>query len=127
MARQEKSLPGAAQGRNGAPEIFGPCEVAQDHARTGLLERFRAIRAGGDPDKFTAGRVRRLDVTGRITDENRRARRGAKKLGEAAARRGWQRLAQLAVFGIGAADELIESTSWKVTGPLRWVSDKTKR
>ena len=23
--------------------------------------------------------------------------------------------------------ELLESTSWKVTGPLRWVSDKTKR
>jgi hypothetical protein len=24
-------------------------------------------------------------------------------------------------------DELMETTSWKVTGPLRWVSDKTKR
>ena len=23
--------------------------------------------------------------------------------------------------------ELVESTSWKVTGPLRWISDKTRR
>ncbi|HEX2387409.1 MAG TPA: hypothetical protein VHL99_12635 [Candidatus Binatia bacterium] len=84
-------------------------QITQNCLSTRFLERFDAIWTGRDTDELAARGVRRLDIARRVADENRRARGGAEKLGEAPARSRRQLFAVLAVFRVGAADELIES------------------
>src|ERR1041384_2055339 len=110
-AGQEKSLLFAAKRCNETPKIFRMAQIAQYSDCTGLPEHLEAVRTCRDANKLAARRVRGLDVARRIADKDRRARLRAVKLSEAPARRRRQRLTQLAVFGIRAANELVERDS----------------
>src|SRR5581483_1261290 len=108
---QGELLPVATKRCNGVPKMFGVRQITQNCPCAGGFERLDAVRSGRDADEFAAGRVRGLDIAGRVADENGDLRLASEKAGEAAPRGGRQRLAQFAVFGIGAANELIERNS----------------